>query len=229
MGRWMLSTLGGCLSLGVLMVVVGVFVVQALFDLTFGWISYTIRLVSTGGINWAPVTLFGGLLAALAFAAHLLLTGVAARMSPPRRWRRRDTLAAVGLILALLIAGMAMAGIGHQVGWLTRAEQPLIRSSWDTVDVKGRHICGNLRSRSRSDPRHKAFPLSELVVGHELFHMVALGLTGDSAEAVLIFSRDREELARQGGLLCHAVKEEERLGPDAVATRLAELRQPPAR
>lgn len=145
-------------------------------------------------------------------------------MTPPRRWRHRDSAASLALLLALLLAAMAMAGIGHQVRWLASAGEPLTRSSWDTVEVSGRHICSNLRSL-----RSAAFPLRELPVGHEIFHVVPIDLTGGAAEAVLIFPRDGEELARRGGLLCRAGGGEERLGPPDVAARLAALRAPAAR
>lgn len=219
------GALAGCFALFVDMQALGVFVLvlHTMFELAFGWLSYSVRVVPASvdlrGIAW-----FCGWLIALAVAQHMLVTRVTARMSPPRRWRPRDTAAALALLVTLFVAGMSIAGIGHQIGWLAKAEQPLTRSSWDTIQVAGTNICLNLKAQRST---RGTFPLREILVGHQIFHIVPVDLNDDEANAVLIFPRDGEQLARDGGLLCAATKEAQRLAAADVKAPLGHLTPPP--
>jgi hypothetical protein len=78
------------------------------------------------------------------------------------------------------------------------------------------------KARSHS----KGFPLREIVVGHEAFHLVPIGLNGNEANAVLIFARDGEQMARESALLCRVTNEPQRLTAADVKALLANLRTP---
>ena len=200
----------------------GMYLLQAVFLVGFGFISYTASIVGSVRPGASAVLQFVVLLALLAVATHLLVRTTVGRMSPPRQWRLLDTVAVLGLLLMLFVAGMALGGIGHQIGWLARAEQPLTRSSWDTLRMEGQHICRRLRSASAPNPEPVALRLP--IPGDEPFYLVPIERTEGGARTVLIFPREPEELAREGGLLCHAAKDWEFITAEAVAARLTALR-----
>lgn len=68
----------------------------------------------------------------LAFGGHCFCRWLWARMAPEgsQAWRARWTLAGLGSILLLFVAGIATIGITHQAAWLFTMKGPVIIDSW---------------------------------------------------------------------------------------------------
>ena len=98
-------------------------------------------------VGWAGVATGIALLVLLAAGAHLFLGWLADQVRDPSRsedpgerpWKPRWTAALVSLVVLMFVAGLATAGIAHQVGWLLTSGEPLVASS-------GRHAVWRAQS-----------------------------------------------------------------------------------
>lgn len=131
------------------------------FHLAIGWTLFLARVapltkVDPGGIATALLCL--GLLAAGAHAFLVWLHG--AIRGPEHRWPFRWTASLVGVVVVMFAAGMATAGVAHQVGWLVGSGERLT----DGNMIVGRRIrsMNNLKvigiAVHEYYGKHKSFP-----------------------------------------------------------------------
>lgn len=102
--------------------------------LAVGWWSYLARVVPQVTVSGEGV--LTGLLGLLLFTIglHLFLRWfhgeilrAGGTISPSVvRWKPRWTVSMVAVVLLMFLAGMAAAGIAHQVGWLVNSRRPLL-------------------------------------------------------------------------------------------------------
>ena len=117
------------------------------FNLAFGWAVFLARVVPRVRVGWAGVATGITLLVLLAAGTHLFLGWLADQVRDPSRsedpgdrpWKPRWTAALVSLVVLMFVAGLATAGIAHQVGWLLTSGEPLVASG-------GRHAVWRMQS-----------------------------------------------------------------------------------
>jgi hypothetical protein len=102
------------------------------FLMLLGVFSYPARVLPDVTIDWWSVATFVVTLGCLCFAAHSLCAGAARTLGAGRPWRLRLTLTLMGVVFALFLAAMAVAGIGHQAGWLWATPERLTDNPWET-------------------------------------------------------------------------------------------------
>lgn len=125
----------GCVVL-LLMVLFAPFLLVNLFrmggPLLFGWIPFLGRTLPEISLNWDLIGMAGLCFVILFLAVHYLVTwGISARPSEPAvkpQWRRGQTFAVLCAIGVMFLAGMAMGGIAHQIGWLLNSDQPMVEA-----------------------------------------------------------------------------------------------------
>jgi prepilin-type processing-associated H-X9-DG protein len=108
---------------------------ELLFDLAIGWLFFLFRVVpeltvSAGGVLMAVVCL-----AALAWGLHAFLRWFFDQTKPvaEQRWRVRWTLAILGVVVLMFVAGIAATGMVHQTGWLSTSPEPLTEGGMRSV------------------------------------------------------------------------------------------------
>lgn len=131
----------GCLALGIyfipacgLGVISGgqyTFLVFIPFRIAFGIITYPGRVLPLVTVDWGGVGTFFIALALLALVGHALLVGISRSFGAGRSWSLRATAILIATVLTLWVAAMAVAGVGHQVGWLIATKEPLTDNPWD--------------------------------------------------------------------------------------------------
>lgn len=170
--------------------------------------------------NWGAVASFIIVFGLLFAAGHRFLAWFCARMTPPRSWRLLDTGAALGLLVSLFAASMAITGIGHQVGWLAQTGEPLVVSSWEErIDhERTSRQCQIASANAVQDTR---FVLEKLPPSDASFQIAPIGIEGDSAGERLIFVRDPTGLKIRAGVLCST---NSKLSAEKVAETLARLK-----
>lgn len=195
------------------------YLVEAPFILLLGWVFYALEVLPRAELNWSGIGFFFAALGLLLTAGHRVLASLCARMTPPRRWRLRDTGAMLLVTLALFVTSMAVSGIGHQVGWLFRSDEPLVKSSWEHLVVRAamHDLCWKV-PRTEGRLRVEGLPL-----GHPEFHVVPVGVEEGHAAAVLVFPRDPEVLRKYGGLAC-GLRGGQEIGAPEVERVLTDLR-----
>lgn len=107
-----------------------------LFHLAFGWIFYLYRTLPQVRINLPGVLTATVCLGALAIGLQWFLRWFAAQTpsdaadtnSTASSWPARRTGVILGLTLLLFVAGVAAAGISHQIGWLLTSPEPIVES-----------------------------------------------------------------------------------------------------
>jgi prepilin-type N-terminal cleavage/methylation domain-containing protein/prepilin-type processing-associated H-X9-DG protein len=117
------------------------------FNLAFGWVVFLARVVPRVRVGWAGVATGITLLVLLAAGTHLFLGWLSDQVRGPARsedsgerpLKPRWTAALVCLVVLMFVAGLATAGIAHQVGWLLTSGEPLVASS-------GRHVVWRMQS-----------------------------------------------------------------------------------
>lgn len=101
---------------------------DALLALLVGWPFYLARVVPEVRLN--PSGLATGAFCLLGFAvgAHAFLSWLdrSVRAPEPGRWRKKWTALLVLAILLMFTAGLAAAGVAHQVGWMVAAPRRLL-------------------------------------------------------------------------------------------------------
>jgi len=130
-------------------------------NLAVGWAPFLARVapltkVDPGGIATALVCL--GLLAAGGHAFLVWFYGTF--RGPDHRWPFRRTASVVGVVVVMFAAGMATAGVAHQVGWLFGSGERLVGTNW-TVGNRMQSV-NNLKQIALGlhnyHRRHKTFP-----------------------------------------------------------------------
>lgn len=122
--------------------------VEIPFWLTFGWIPFVWRTVPDMSVSWpaigmALVTLVlftGGLHVALPRAVNAFRS-----VHQPLTWHPRWTLAIVGVIVLMFVAGIGLVGVTHQVGWLATSGERWFASGGRLVAYRT-HSRNNLRN-----------------------------------------------------------------------------------
>ena len=124
-----LAILVGCMGL--------MWPIDFAFNLAFGWAIFLARVVPRVRVGWAGVATGITLLVLLAAGTHHFLGWLSLQVQGPsqseapgeRTWKPRWTAALVCLVVLMFVAGLASAGIAHQVGWLLTSGEPLVESS----------------------------------------------------------------------------------------------------
>jgi hypothetical protein len=125
----------GCLLLACLG---AVWPVDALLNLAVGWAFYGYQTLpqvqlNVGGILTATVCLTGFAIGLHAFLRWLYQhMGTARPIEGPanRLWPIRWTVALLGLIVLMFVAGLAATGISHQAAWLLTSPEPIVKD-WE--------------------------------------------------------------------------------------------------
>ena len=130
-------TLGELLVvLAILVVLVGCMGADLPFHFAFGWVLFLKRVVPQaridgGGVATAVVCLFLFAAGTHSFLGwlHGQMRGASGTQDPvERRWKLRWTASLVALVVVMFVAGLATAGVAHQVGWLLTSEETLMAS-----------------------------------------------------------------------------------------------------
>jgi prepilin-type processing-associated H-X9-DG protein len=104
-------------------------------SLAFGWISYLRRVVPQVTVDRGGVATGLGCLILLALGSHAFLKWLDGSIrGPERRWQPRWTAAAVAAVVLLFVAGLAAAGVAHQVGWLLTSREPWVSTGMTAAD-----------------------------------------------------------------------------------------------
>lgn len=103
--------------------------------LVFGWILFLWRVVPDIEMNWAVAGIGAVSFAGVVFLTHHLATWIR-RQQPESNhpWRFRSSLSIAALVVVMFVAGIAAAGIAHQVVWLLRSSSDLIVSKIDNYN-----------------------------------------------------------------------------------------------
>lgn len=204
-----------------------VFIVEVPLVVAFGWLFYPARVAPMITLNPYALGGFTLVLVAAALGAHAFLRWLCAHLTPPRRWRGRDTGALVTGLILLFVVSMASTGIAHQVGWVITSDAPLLRSSWDGLSpveqAKARKRCEELR---RGLGGTSAFALANVPAGDASFHYVPLTAVGEGVGEVLIFRRDPGGRRTFAGVRCTPDRSVD-LDEKGVLDTLAALRKRP--
>jgi prepilin-type processing-associated H-X9-DG protein len=131
-------------------------------NLAFGWVIFLNRVLPQVRVGWAGVATGIALLVLLAAGTHLFFSWLSVQVGGParsenscdRRWKPRWTAALVSLVVLMFVAGLATAGIAHQVGWLLTSGEPLMASG-------GRHVVWRVQSSNN---------LKQIGIGLDNYH-----------------------------------------------------------
>lgn len=136
-----LSVLFGLASLFLVLSCMGLmFPIDLFLALVAGWAIYLYRVVPQAHINMNEAATAIVCLAGFTFGLHRFLRWLSrgarkplserdetmAGPEPERGWRPRWTAAAVAVIVLMFAAGLAAAGLVHQVGWLITSDAPFL-------------------------------------------------------------------------------------------------------
>ena len=210
---------------------------EAPFMLLFGWVHFPFQVFPLTTASVQGIGLFAAVVLLLLTAGHRVVTGLAARMTPRRRWRLRDTGVVLTLCAAAFVAMVGVGGVLRQVGWMIESDEPMTEMDWVRMDPyvlrSPRLVCRAMQfpPDSLRGPEQR-FLLRAVPVGHSTLHAIPLDLdeTQQSAGTVLLFPRDSADLGLRGGLLCRpsmAPGPDPDLSASEVRARLAEIRRRP--
>lgn len=106
------------------------FIVQVPVGLAFGWVGFLRNNVMALEVNEWRLAEAAATVALLAAGGHFALRWLHAQMAPaaPQPWRPRWTVAALGGVLLLFVAGVATIGLTHQAAWLMTSDAPFTDS-----------------------------------------------------------------------------------------------------
>jgi Protein of unknown function (DUF1559) len=134
--RYVLLVAIGLAILG-LVTPVGIPGLDLLVFLVLGWIFYLARVLPEVTVAWGGVTTAITCLVFFLIGSHLFLRWLYRELASggplPGVWRIRWTLAAGSSVVLMFVAGMAAAGVAHQVGWLVQLKEPMFESSLPAV------------------------------------------------------------------------------------------------
>jgi len=104
--------------------------VEIPFRLAFGWIVFLRDNIARLTLNPLRVAEAAACIAALGFGGHFFARWLYGQMLPnaARAWRPGWTVAGLGAILLLFVAGVGTIGITHQTAWLLTDPDPLVRN-----------------------------------------------------------------------------------------------------
>jgi hypothetical protein len=129
----------------------GIPLANVLIALGAGWIMYLVRVVPQVQISWPGMLGGACCLAGVIVLGHGISawlwreTAATAGESRPRRWRGGWTLAAVGIVVLMFVAGIAAVGATHQSAWLIRSDAPIFE--FRSIERSNRVKCGsNMKS-----------------------------------------------------------------------------------
>lgn len=119
----------GCLVGVVLLSCLGLFApVEAFFTLLMGWPFYLAKVLPQVRLNLEGLATGLVCLVGFGVGSHLFLSWLhgAIRAPEPGRWRKAWTARLVLTVVLMFTAGLAAAGVAHQVGWLVTAPRRLV-------------------------------------------------------------------------------------------------------
>jgi hypothetical protein len=188
-----------------------------LWSVVFGWVAFLQRVWPSVTVNWngiGMVTLCSALiLAGLHSMGKWLFGALASRLASSNglQWRLSWTFALYLVVWLLFAAVMGAVGVAHQVGWLIRSGEPLMKprrsaALWKyqlrekamNLAVCAHDANWNLETTRRSFYDAEADLPNRHPNVFEDLHVVFLGGTSNELAAGLIFHRDRELQAKAG-------------------------------
>jgi len=99
---------------------------EIIFDIAFGWIAFCVRVLPMLRVRFDGLAVFFVGLIGMMLLSHYLLAWIYRETSgEPRSWRIKWTLALVGLVVVMFVAGTSMIGASHQIAWLAQSEEPM--------------------------------------------------------------------------------------------------------
>lgn len=115
------------------------YAIQIPVTLAFGWAPFAWNNVITAQLNWLLIAEAVLCTIALGIGGHYFMRWLWAQMAPEgaKVWRAQWTVAGLGGLLLLFVAGIATIGITHQTAWIFTDKGPFIetRSYVDRVKV----------------------------------------------------------------------------------------------
>ena len=106
----------------------GLFLIEAVWYLAFGWIHFIVKNLASVELN--PGLLAEGIVSALALGvgAHYFCRWLyrEAGLSGACPWRWQWTASGLGVVLFLFVAGIGTIGVVHQAAWLFGSKDPLL-------------------------------------------------------------------------------------------------------
>lgn len=157
--------------------------IESLFFLTIGWAFFLQRVLPNVTIDWPATATAAVALTLFVGGLHLFLRWLSAARRPEetssptsdgtmhttRDWRFRWTAAISGGIVLMFVAGTAMIGLTHQLVWLSRSPEPLLRSG-GMETMRGTTSRSNLRNIGlglmQYDESHGTLPAGGTVDQH---------------------------------------------------------------
>lgn len=114
------------------------FVVQIPINLAFGWIIFLRDNIARLTMNPLRVAEAAACIAALGLGGHFFARWLYGQMLPnaARAWRPGWTVAGLGAILLLFVAGVGTIGITHQTAWLLTDPGPLVENNLSSKRIK---------------------------------------------------------------------------------------------
>ena len=183
--------------------------------LTFGWVLFLERTVSTITWNWDLVGMSMVASIVILLLVQKLVGGlfdrVAASCNVPWRWSWRWTWTAFTGLLVLFLVGMAVGGITHQVGWMMSTNEPMIeskRGKWrDYANMKQLELEIRMALEDDSGDIEKArVALREKPSGFlngspitQMYHVLLVKNDEEKVIGRLIFPRDGLQRDKIGG------------------------------
>lgn len=104
--------------------------VQVPFHLGAGWIRHSADSLPEATINWSGVGLAVLCVAGSAVIGHRFCAWLWRGAGHEDPWRPKWTATGLTVLLLMFAAGTAFTGVVHQVGWLARSPQPLIKNDF---------------------------------------------------------------------------------------------------
>jgi len=110
----------------------GMFLLEIPLRLAFGWIAFLRDNVMAMEMNWLLVAEAVACAVLLGIGGHFFARWLFRHMAPAGdlAWRPAWTVAGLGAILLLFVAGIATIGITHQAAWLFTDKTPLLEDSY---------------------------------------------------------------------------------------------------
>lgn len=122
-------------SIFVLLALVGfILPFDLLFNLVFGWIIYLYRTLPQVRIDGSGVVTAFVCLGAIAIGLQWFLRWLVGQLPrntahtapTPSAWPARRTAVILALVVLMFVAGIAAAGMGHQIVWLLTSPEPIV-------------------------------------------------------------------------------------------------------
>ncbi len=180
-----------------------VVIVSTCWILATGWITELGRLAKAFHPSWPSLAWFAGGLAGLMIGAHLFVRSL-------RRgsgiWRFRATSASVGLGLFTILAGMALGGTVHQLGWLFGSGQPVVESSLRRSDrfvyrPVSSWVQRTISRESKVEDWRASLSTAAPQKLSELFVTLVFPNEQGTVEKIAVRVRDGNQFRKMGGLL----------------------------